>query len=210
MPVSSGGAIQTANLVNANLLSVTESQYDESNRTFQIDRVLFINTIPTVRSGDVSDGATDIGKGDLTPGDNQGIPGIADVDIIGRVSTRTEYDRNSRPTFIVEDDGDTYSFEYDGVDRLIKTVDPEGNSVETAYDDNNNVIETRETDVSQVTGVAEEVFLTTNFYDILNRVQRNVDNVGQTFEYRYDSRDNLVAMADARGPEGPVILRRTF
>ena len=210
MPVSSSGVIQAPNLVNPNLLAATESLYDELNRLIQADRVLFVSTIPTVRIPDLEDGAGDIGKGDLTPGDDQAIPGIANVIIIGRVSTRTEYDRDSRRTFVVEDDRDTYSYAYDGADRVIKSIDPEGNTVEQAYDDNNNVIETRETDVSQVFGVADEVFLTTNFYDSLSRIQSNVDNLGQTFDYRYDSRDNLVAVADAQGPEGPVIGRRTF
>ena len=33
-----------------------------------------MNTIPTLRTPDVADGAADIGKGDLTPNDNQMIP----------------------------------------------------------------------------------------------------------------------------------------
>ena len=211
MPVSSGRIIQTANLVNSNPLQVTERSYDEVNRLFQTDQVLFVNTIPTLRPPDLADGADDIGKGDLTPNDNQAIPGVTGVTIVGRVTTRTEYDRNSRPTFTIEDDGDTYQIIYDGVNRTIKTVGPEGNAVETAYDDNSNVIETRETDVSQVLGVADEVFVTTHFYDSLNRLQLSVDNIGQTTDYRYDSRDNLVAMADAQGPlSGEPFSRRGF
>jgi len=211
MPVSSGGVIQAANLVTTTLLEATEHLYDELGRKFQADRVLFVNTVPTMRPPDVADGASDLGKGDLTPGDDQGIPGITGVAILGRVTTRTEYDRNSRPTFTVEDDEDTYRTFYDGADRVIKTVDPEGNIVETAYDDNDNVIEIRETDVSQVAGVPDEIFLTTNFYDSLNRLQRSVDNLGQTVYYRYDSRDNLVAVADAQGPlTGASIARRAF
>jgi RHS repeat-associated protein len=58
--------------------------------------------------------------------------------------------------------------------------------------------------------VPNEIFLTTFFYDSLNRLQRRVDNIGQTFDYRYDSRNNLVAMADAQGPAGPTITRRAF
>ena len=72
------------------------------------------------------------------------------------------------------------------------------------------MIETRETDVSQVPGVPNEVFLTTNFYDSLNRLQETVDNLGETTYYRYDSRNNLVATADADGPAGPTITRRAF
>jgi RHS repeat-associated protein len=210
-PASQLGVIQWANLVNDNLLEATETLYDELGRIIQTDRVLFVNTIDTVRTPDVSDGATDIGKGNLTPGDNQVIPGVSGVSIIGRVTRRTEYDRRSRTTFTVEDDEDTYRTDYDGVDRVIKTTDPERNLVETAYDDNHNVIETRETDVSQVAGIADELFLTTYFYDSLDRVQRTVDNIGQTVYNRYDSRGNLIAMADAHGPLiGASIARRAF
>jgi RHS repeat-associated protein len=209
-PVSAGGIIQAANLVNRNLLAATENLYDELSRAFQTDQVLFVNTIPTVRPPDVADGAMDIGKGHLTPGDNQAIPGITGITIIGRVTTRTEYDRNSRRTFTIEDDGDTARTFYDGANREIRTVDPEGNIVETAYDDNDNVIEIRETDMSQVAGVPNEVFLTTFIYDSLNRRQQRVNNIGQTHDDRYDSRNNLVAMADAQGPSGPAIARRAF
>jgi RHS repeat-associated protein len=60
-------------------------------------------------------------------------------------------------------------------------------------------------------GIAYEIFLTTYFYDSLNRLQETVDNLGQRMVYRYDSRDNLVAMADAQGPvTGSSISRRAF
>ena len=83
--------------------------------------------------------------------------------------------------------------------------------MEHAYDDNHNLIETRETDVAQIAGVADEIFLTTYFIDALDRLQQSVDNIGQSMQYRYDSRDNLVAMADAQGPlTGGTITRRAF
>ncbi len=37
-----------------------------------------------------------------------------------------------------------------------------------------------------------------------------MDNLGETTYYRYDSRNNLVATADADGPAGPTITRRAF
>ncbi len=212
-PVSSGGVIQLVNLVNPNLLAASEYLYDELSRRFQTDHGLLVNTIPTRRPADVNDGATDLGKGDLTPGDTCTVPGAQSPpsDFLGCVSMRSEYDRNSRRTFVVEDDADTYRTFYDGADRVIKTEDPGGNLVETAYDDNHNVIETQETDVSQVIGVADELFVTTYFYDSLNRLQLRVDNLGHSMDYRYDSRGNRVAMADSLGPlTGATITRRAF
>ena len=49
-PTSIDGVIQTANLVSSTLLSADESQFDELNRSFLSEEVLFINTIPTQRS----------------------------------------------------------------------------------------------------------------------------------------------------------------
>src|SRR5262249_40758115 len=143
-------------------------------------------------------------------GQTQPIPGVSGITILGRVARRTEYDRDSRVTFTVQDSLNTTRTFYDGVGRVLKTLDPVGNTVEMAYDADSNVIETRETDVSQVAGVANEIFLTTNFYDSLNRQQESVDNLGQTMQYRYDSRGNLVAMADADGPLDGTITRRAF
>ena len=263
-PVSSNGVIQTANLVNSNLLSATEYQYDELGRNSQTDRVLLVNTIATVRPPDVSAGASvpqhevhflyrppdvragaspfrlqaiglrlpsdvragasDLGKGNpaasvarrlstAAPGNSTLITAVFDNATVAseRVTTRYEYDRDSRLTFTVEDDGDTSRTFYDGAGRVIRTLDPESNTVEYAYDRNSNLIETRRTDVAQVAGVTSEVFLTTYFYDSLDRLQRKVDNLGGTFEYRYDSRNNLVATADAQGPlSGATVARRAF
>jgi len=209
-PVSSLGVIQSANLVNSNLLAATETSYDELGRVIQTSRVLFVNTIPTVRAPNVAEGGSDVGLGDLTPGETQSIPGVSGVTILGRVSDQTEYDRDSRVTFTVQDDATAMRTLYDGAGRPIETIDPAMNTVITAYDADGNVIETRETDVSQILGVPNEIFLTTDFYDSLNRLQETVDNVGETTYYRYDSRNNLVAMADADGPAGPAISRRVF
>lgn len=208
-PVSSSGVIQPSALVSDNLLAATETLYDELGRPFQFDQVLFASG-PAQREPDVDDGASDVGKQTLTPGDAQPIPGLAGPAIHGRVSTRTEYDRSSRRAFEIEDDGDTSQTLYDGANRVLKTVDPERNTVELAYDDNGNLIEMRETEVPQGRSFAPDVFITTHWYDSLNRVERTVDNAGQSVELRYDSRDNLVATADAQGPAGPVLARRVF
>ena len=200
--VSVGGVVQTTNLVNDNLLTSTEYIYDELNRLIQLDQVLFVNTVPTTNPANVADGGlgAGIGKIDLTPGDAQAIPGISAITIDGRVTTRYEYDRSSRMTFVTEDDGDTSRVDYDGMDRVVRELDQEGNSVQFAYDDNSNLIEMLETDVSQVAGISDELFVTTYFYDSLDRRVQSVDNLGHSTLYAYDSRDNLVAEADANGP----------
>ncbi|MCX6925124.1 MAG: hypothetical protein NT154_18210, partial [Verrucomicrobia bacterium] len=172
-------------------LSVEDFKYDELRRLLQRDRLLFIpDGVATQRTISLTDGP-------LTPAD-------------GWISTRHEYDRNSRLTFSVDDNVNTAHNFYDGANRRIKTLDPESNTVEWAYDGNGNSIETRATDVCQVSGVTNEVFLITRFYDSLNHVQRRVDNVGQTSDYRYDSRANLVAASDANGPVSGSIVRRAF
>jgi RHS repeat-associated protein len=209
-PVSHLGVIQSGNLVNSNLLASTEMSYDELARRYQTSGVLFVNTIPTARPADVAEGGSDVGLGNLTPGQTQPIPGVSGVTILGRVTDRTEYDRADRITFDVQDDTATTRTYYDGLGRPIMMLDPAGNTTQTAYDADSNVIETRQTDVSQVPGVPNEIFLTTNFYDALNRDQETVDNLGETTSYRYDSRNNLVATADADGPAGPTISRRSF
>ncbi|MCB9154976.1 MAG: DUF11 domain-containing protein [Caldilineae bacterium] len=209
-PVSTGGVIQAGNLVNGTLLEATEMLHDEASRLYQVDEVLFLPLgATTVRPVDIADGHPD--KGNLTPGDSQGIPGLAGVPIQGRVSTRMEYDRSARLSFTVEDDLDTWRRDYDGAGRVVREVDPVGNRARTAYDDNNNVLEIEDTQVATLSGVGAEIFLTTVFYDSLDRADRVVDNLGQTMDVRYDSRDNPAAVADAEGPvTGATIQRRAF
>ena len=112
--------------------------------------------------------------------------------------------------FVVDDDSNTARLVHDGANRLTKAVDPENNSLEWVDDGNGNAIETRTTDACQVSGVPSEVFLTTCFYDSLNRLQQRVDNIGESLDYRYDSRNNLVAASDANGPLSGTIARRAF
>ena len=214
-PVSSDGIVQSANLIDTSLLASVATSFDELSRPYEEDHSLFVNTIPTERDPDIRDGAQEMGKLDLTPDDDCSVPGLPAGSIpsgdLGCVTTRTEFDRSSRPTFMIEDDGDTWRTSYDGIDREIKIKDPEGNTSQAAYDGNDNVIETLSIDVSQVRGVPSERFLTTNFYDALDRVQQTVDNLGRSTDSRYDSRGNLVAVADSNGPVGNTTIdRRSF
>jgi RHS repeat-associated protein len=187
-----GGSSPTTNATGNNTtLSIVELSYDEINRVFQRGGHLFVSTgVNTIRPPQIADGP-------LTPGD-------------GVVTTRYEYDRNSRPGYTIDDNGNTNQWNYDGVNRRIKALDPEKNLREWAYDGNGNRIEACSTDAPQKANLSKEVFLTTNFYDALNRRQRRVNNVGQSTEFRYDSRNNLVSVADADGPINSKITRRAF
>ena len=202
-------------------LAITEFIHDSLSREIATHRVLFQtpDTKP-VRRPELTDNER---MDALAPyladaaGDRAAVPGAGDVIVLGRISTITEYDRNGRTTFAIQDDLDSIRVDYDGIGRVVKTTDSaidsgfrsaagfraeaiSGNTVEMAYDDNDNLIEQKETDVSKLADLPPEVFRTTYVYDALGRVQTHLDNRGQALDYRYDSRDNLVAMADAMGP----------
>jgi len=175
-----GGPSPTNNSGAGNvLLSQREFKHDELDRIFQQDDVLFISIgVVTVR-------APILTEGPLTPND-------------GRISLLTFYDRNSRKIREIQDDLDTTVMEYDGVDRIMKTTDPEGDIGSFAYDGNNNVIQKIEMEKSQKAGVATETFTTTYQYDSLDRLTRNSDNCFNTNRYAYDSRSNLTHATDAK------------
>ncbi|UCE41432.1 MAG: RHS repeat protein [Candidatus Aminicenantes bacterium] len=167
------------------LLSQTEYFLDEINRPYQDDELLFVSSgVATQRAPVLLDGPPDQSSD-------------------GRVSTRYEYDRNSRVAFIVEDDGDVYAYHYDGTGRMIAEIDPEGNRVDYTYDDNDNETKVVETEVTQQENspTLQEKFATLNVYDALDRLVRTTDNLGHTIRYGYDSRDNLIFTNDAQGDE---------
>ena len=169
------------------LLSQVENKYDELNRIFERNDKLFIyqgveyKRKPVLQEGPL--GAA-----------NDGI-----------VVTRYEYDRNSRRTFMIEDDLSVFQTRYDGVDRVIREIDPELNEVLYTYDGNNNTGKVTEIEITQRSDVSagkvpdlRETFTTINAYDSLNRLIRTTDNLGQATRNHYDSRDNLILTSDAQ------------
>jgi RHS repeat-associated protein len=208
---------------NSNTLAVTEYVHDELSRVIVTHQVLFKTPYPVGQGPQRDPTLTDTPDMDAlaayladAPSNTAAVPGRNDITVLGRVSTLTEYDRESRPTFTVTDTLHNFRTDYDGARRVIKTTDSalsngfsggafnpnliSGNLVETAYDANSNPIERKETDVTTVAGVPAEFFRTTSLYDSLDRLQTVADNAGQTTDYHYDSRGNLVARADAVGP----------
>ncbi|HKQ04702.1 MAG TPA: RHS repeat-associated core domain-containing protein [Blastocatellia bacterium] len=171
------------------LLSQAELKYDEMRRLFERDDRLFDYRNQGVRY----DRAPLLRDGPLGQSND------------GLVVTRYEYDRNGRRTHVIEDDLDTRQTFYDGADRAISEVDPEGNEVAREYDGDSNAMTVIEREYTQRQDVAahrapalQETFTTINVYDRLNRLIRTTDNLGQTIRYQYDSRDNLIQRSDAQ------------
>ncbi len=170
-----GGASQSDNSTASNvLLSQVEFAYDELNRSFQRDDLLFSNV------------AVVGPEGPLSPGD-------------GRVTTHTEYDRLSRMTRVLDDNIHQRLREHDGVDRVIREVDELQNEVLLAYDDNHNLVQTTEIEKSPEAHVPDETFVTQREYDEIDRVAAIIDNLGNRTTYQYDSRNNRIQSVDALG-----------
>jgi RHS repeat-associated protein len=155
---------------------------DERSRLYRVDRRLFLSATPPPG---VTDRAALGREGSLTPGN-------------GAVTTLVEFDRNSRRTFATEDDRDRTEWLYDGVSRIVESIDPEGNRALRVYDDNSNMIEARREERESGGGrsVASETFINTFEYDSRNRLIRTTDNVGNASLQVYDSRSNPTNRVD--------------
>jgi YD repeat-containing protein len=115
-------------------------------------------------------------------------------------------------SFAVRDSAATTRFDHDGLGRLARTTLPAGaGQMEWTHDGGHNPVELAETEVSSTGagGPPDEVFLTTGFFDALNRPVMVVDNLGQTRRTEYDSLNRVTTTSDARGPAGGSILRRS-
>jgi YD repeat-containing protein len=184
-----GGGPSACTSTSANDLSQTDYLYDERNEQFGDDRRLFVSSSP-VNPAVVA----------------EGLLRAAD----GFVNRRFEHDKLDRRTFVVEDSGATMRDDYDGASRKIKTTLADSQStVESTWDDGNDRIEVAETEASSSVGPPAELFLTTSFYDALGRRELEVDNLGQTNGWFYDSLDAVVVKTDPRGPAGGTINRRS-
>ncbi|MFC1588247.1 RHS repeat domain-containing protein [Planctomycetota bacterium] len=76
------------------------------------------------------------------------------------------------------------------------------------YDDNGNLVQHTEIDKPSMDAAYmpvdySESFTTFNDYDALNRLVFSMNSANEASYYQYDSRDNLIYMADANGPVGP-------
>lgn len=164
--------------------------WDEQQRLFRVDQGLFIP------SGAAPGRPPVINEGPSIPAD-------------GAINTTFEYDRLGRRTFVVRDTNATTRTDFDGLGRTVETILPDGSSVEWTWDDQHNMIESAETELSSSPGPGAALFLTTNFFDALGRLEQSVDNIGLTTRYVYSSLDAVIRASDGNGPSGPTINRRS-
>jgi len=113
------------------------------------------------------------------------------------VSTCT-YAPNSELLTETDDNGHITRYSYDTACRLSTVSDPKTNRTAYAYDNNGNVLSVTETDHSDLGG-ADQVFVTTLTYDAVDRCASSTDNAGNSEQWSYDSRGNLVRHLDANG-----------
>lgn len=107
------------------------------------------------------------------------------------------YDENSLLFKVLDDKSHQTLYEYDNAERLKKTIDHLTNEIEIIYDANSNIIKKIELEKSQ-SGNPDEIFNTYFVSDEINRLRQITDNIGNSRQYFYDSRDNLVYLTDAK------------
>ncbi|MBI4436635.1 MAG: hypothetical protein HY590_04405 [Candidatus Omnitrophica bacterium] len=135
-------------------------------------------------------------------------PGPTNDPQVSEYVTHSHFNRNSKLFRTIEPDGDMNETHYDGLDRVVITLDQPlpksgGGTVQnersTIYDDNGNVIQIVEVERSPTTA-PDETYTRVSLYDAVNRKIRETDNLGNTTRTKYDSRGNAVFTSDARGP----------
>ncbi|MBI5363536.1 MAG: RHS repeat protein, partial [Planctomycetes bacterium] len=150
---------------------------------------------------DVQDPQSALVDGSLTPNDGN------------KVSRRIDYDRLGRVTFQIEDDKVVYETRYDGLSRVLKTLQPDvgidgtANTVDAHYDDNGNLVKVVETEEYPAGSTnPTRAFETFDVFDALDRRVSTTDNLGNTTRFEYDSRDNVILSTDAKGPSSGLMI----
>ena len=103
--------------------------------------------------------------------------------------TRYAYDANSNRVTLAEPNGDTMTFEYDALDRLIKETNAAGNVTTYVHDDVGNII----------TRTDPNTNVTTNTYDARDWLTQVDDRVGRVVSYTYDMEKNRLTQTDGNG-----------
>ena len=115
------------------------------------------------------------------------------------LSSRTiDYTDGSMIARRVDDNSHQTQWTYDSAERIRTVTDARGNTSTRTYDAGSNLIQTVEVDRSDL-GNPDQTFTTTYQYDGIDRLIAAQDNVGATFQYRYDSRGHRTTTIDPRG-----------
>ena len=167
------------------LLAQTNYVYDNAGRQIQVNRKA---DLATGVSGRLARSVSITADNSLDQKPGSGV----------WVATRTLYDAAGRAWRTINDDGSSTTLSFDGMGRTIRSVDFLGNTTENWYDANGNNIETKRTDIATTAGISSQVSRTTIFYDALDRMTAQVDEAGNTTDYRYNSLGQMVAVGDSR------------
>jgi RHS repeat-associated protein len=115
---------------------------------------------------------------------------VVDTASEGAERTRSwAYDANGNVTRWTDADGNTTTYRYDALNRLIQVVDAVGGVTRRTYDARGNVL-----------AVEDPTGSTTKFaYDRSNRLVKETRPLGQETGYSYDAGGNCTRVVDARG-----------
>jgi len=102
--------------------------------------------------------------------------------------TTFTYDQAGNLASKTDKEANTTYYQYDGLNRLIKVIDPLGQETQYTYDDRDNLI--------QLTDARGN---TTHFeYDRNNRLVKEIRPMGEETTYQYDGVGNLIQKTDAK------------
>jgi YD repeat-containing protein len=113
----------------------------------------------------------------------------------GAAVSTCAYAPNGRIKSETDDNGHTTVYTYDSVNRLAMVTDPKSNVVLYNYDASGNVVTQSSVDHSDLAG-PEQDFVMTFVYDGFSRCVSATDNVGNTDQCSYDSRNNVIRFVD--------------
>ncbi|MER6142552.1 RHS repeat-associated core domain-containing protein [Streptomyces sparsogenes] len=114
----------------------------------------------------------------------------------GGLTSTVTYDADERARTVEDQRGGRLTLDWDGLNRVIATTDPAGNSERRAYDAAGSLVALTSDDNGPA-GV--ETFTTTIGYDIRRRPDTLTSPLGQVQRIEYDARDLPVASVDPLG-----------
>jgi RHS repeat-associated protein len=113
------------------------------------------------------------------------------IDSLGNISKEYTYTPNGQEASLKDANGNITQFEYDGFDRLSRTIYPDGSYEEFTHDAANNITQNR-TRSGSIIGYG---------YDNLNRIVSKTLPGPISFQYMYDLTGRL---QDVTGPDGTI------